>query len=1064
MMPELPPGIVDQLAKLLGKIPEGVAALRRGANSNMPFGQGFEGSNPFSGFQDSFGGVVPPNPPRPPPTPQEILQARGMAAQARPGLNRIEDAFKAMQETPAELAARQADTARTGEMQRVKSEMDELARISDPSPAQQSRLQNLLDRWDSLERGGPLAIAGGAGAAGYAMSPNQAQAADNTGGFQRAAPAGDTGGFTRQTGGFTRVAAPAPAPEEDPTYMGQLKEQARQGWQRLATPPRPGVVGGIENPLETAAGVAQLVGSPVTAGIRSFGGRGIQAVDELMYKGAEKLYGKERMEKAGVKPMSFEDAAGKAETASMLLPGVGFGGHTGQATSALQAARKAAGVIEKIVSPETVDSNARAAAALIRDTGGRAARDTATTERAIEPGWRTINAMPAQDQLNLIDYVEGRFRGAAAPADPAARDVADKLRTAFESRMTKLQALPAHAQQAFIDDYFPHFWKDPAKAQAAEITRGGVGRQGSGASLKARSIPTIADGIKMGLEPVTANPLEATMRYVTSMDRFIASEEVMQTAKDQGVLKWVRPKVMGASGHPESFKVPEGYAPLKGRGATRPGGEQAYAPEGFARVYNNFISRGVAELDPALGDAYEAARRGANAITGLELGLSGYHALTMLQEGVVNQVANAIGFARKGMPLEAGKALGKAPLAPIHLARTGKKVQDVYLGLSPGTRELQQVTDLLTKAGGRAKGVTHAPDYNFSKTGSYVTALKRGALRLQLAADAAEMRARPIVGTAKVVGRHIGRIMDTVAQPLFEKYIPLLKNGAFYENMSAWIKAHPTAGHEEQLNAARQIWDSVDNRFGEMVQDNIFMNKAIKQVGMLSLRSWSWTMGSGRELGGAVRDVARAPFKRPTGTGPQDERWTQKMDYVIALPLVYGTLAALYQGLKTGKAPESIQDLMAPRTGGTDATTGQDERLMLPGYMKDVFGFYEHPMQELTNKIGTAPKMAGQLLSNSDWRNDPIFNANDSAPQWLKQFWDYAVQNVGPISLRDIAKGAKEGSNLSTPERLLGVRPAPRYLTDPEGYEQMMKSIHGRQWQQKLKHDRRQQRLYGGEE
>jgi hypothetical protein len=867
----------------------------------------------------------------------------------------------------------------------------------------------------------------------------------------------------------TPAAAP-PADDEDHGFWSETKREAGAGLSSIKdamTPAEPGVMGGLKNVATSAgaiAGGARALASPLTGAIRSFGGRAIQGTDELLYKGAEKLYGKERMEKAGVKPMSFEDAAGKAETASMLLSGVGFGGHAGQAATAAKNAFK---VLEKVISPETVDADARAAAATIRELSGMGARDTATTEKAIEPGWKAINEMSPADHLNLIEYVEGRssrFQGLQMQ-NPAAQDVADTMRRAFEQRMNKLRALPAHQQQAFIDDYFPHFWKDPTKAQAATVTGGGASRQGSGASLKARSVPTIADGIKMGLEPVTANPLEATMRYVTSMDRFIASEAVMQTAKDQGVIRWVRPQVMGASGHPESFKVPPGYAPLEGRGARNVNGAQAYAPEGWARVYNNFISRGIAEIDPAYGDVYEAARRGANAITGLELGMSGYHALTMMQEGVVNQVANAIGYARKGMVGEAARSLGKAPAAPVQLAMKGKKVQDVYLGLSPGTRELQKVTDLLTRAGGRAKGAEHAPDYNFSKTGSYVTALKRGALRMQLAADAAEARARPIVGTAKVAGRHIGRIMQTVAQPLFEKYIPLVKNGAFYENMQAWLKVHPQASQAEQLNAARQIWDSVDNRFGELVADNIFMNKTLKQAGMLGLRSWSWSFGGvGRELGGAVRDVARAPFKTPTGTGPQDARWTQKMDYVIALPLVYGALSALYQGLKTGKAPESIQDLLAPQTGGVDAQSGEPERLMMPGYMKDVFGFYEHPVQEATNKIGTAPKMVGQLLSNRNWRDDPIFNAEDSAPQWLKQFWDYAISNVGPISVRDLEKGKKEGSNLNRVEQMLGVRTAPRYLTDPEGYEQMMRSIHGRQWKGKERHERRQQQLYQGDE
>lgn len=731
---------------------------------------------------------------------------------------------------------------------------------------------------------------------------------------------------------------------------------------------------------------------------------------------------------------------------------------------ATQAVRNAAGTIEKIASPETVDPMAKQAVAAIREAGSIAARDTASTEAALEPAWKKVSAMPVQDRLDFLSYVENRsnkFAGLSMK-DPALQDLADKLRTAFDQRMAKIQALPSKAQADFIEDYFPHFWKDPAKATDA-YRGGGFARQGSGASLKKRTVPTIADGIAMGLEPVTTDPIAATLRYVQSMDRFIASIDVLDTAKAAGTVRYIRPRVMGASGHPDSFKVPEGWAPLKGRGSTDATGAQAYAPEGWARIYNNWASRGIAELGEEYGNAYEATRRVSNGITALELGLSGYHALTMMQESMVNSVANAVGFVRKGKPIEAGKSLAKATVAPISYAVKGNKLQNVYLGLSQGSKEMEKIVDLLTKAGGRARGARHAPDYDFSKTGAYTTALKRGQLRLQLAADAAEVKGSPVRGTAQVAARHLGRIMDTVAQPLFEAYIPRVKNGAFYENMSAWLKSHQGASEAEQANAARQIWDSVDNRFGELVQDNIFINKTLKQVAMLSLRSWSWTMGGDiRELGGAVRDTARAPFKKPTGTGPQDVRWTQKMDYALALPIVYGTLSAIYQAMKTGQPPESMQDVLAPRTGGTDPATGQPERLMMPGYMKDVFGFYENPVQEATNKIASGPRMAKELITNQNWRGDPIFPPKDmeNSPSWLKAFWDYALENVGPISLRNLAKGTRTGSNLNPVEQTLGVRSAPRYLTDPEGFEQMMNSINQRKWKGKERHDRAQQRLY----
>jgi hypothetical protein len=856
--------------------------------------------------------------------------------------------------------------------------------------------------------------------------------------------------------------SPQKPDEEDHGFLAETGRAASGALDTIKAAGNRAGKGPIEGMLQTGKAVAavpSLLASPLTGAVRSFGGRAIQAGDQLLRKGATKLFGEDKVPAA----MTFDEAAGDAEKASMALPGTRPNVAPGS-SGALQAARNAAGTIEKIFSPETVDAPAKNAVAIIREASGKAARDTETTAAALEPAYKKVSAMPAQDRLDFLSYVEGRSGRYAGTQmrDPALQDLADTMKTAFEQRMRKIQALPSHNQQAFIDDYFPHFWKDPAKAQQAMQSGGGMSKQGSGASLKARSVPTIADGIAMGLEPVTTNPLEATMRYVTSMDRFIAATDVLETAKNAGTVKYVKPQVMGASGHPNSFKVPPGYTKLEGRGSTNAAGGQAYAPDGFARVYNNWISRGFHDVDEALGDAADGLRRASNSITGLELGLSGYHTLTMAQESMVNSVANAVGYARAGKPVEAAKSLGKAAVAPVGYAIKGKKIQDVYLGLQPGTRHMQEVTDLLTAAGGRAKGASHSPDYEFSKTGSYWTAFKRGALRGQLAADAAEAKGSPL-GAAKVGFRHIGRIMDTVAQPIFQAYIPKIKNGAFYENMSVWMKSHPNATREEQVNAARQVWDSVDNRFGELVQDNIFMNKLIKQVGTLSLRSWSWTIGSGRELGGAVRDVARAPIKRPTGIGPNDARWTQKMDYAIALPVVYGTLSAIYQALKTGKPPEGIHDLLAPQTGGVDAATGEPERLIMPGYMKDVFGFYEHPVDEMTNKVATAPQMVKQLATNQDWRGDPIFPPDPDVPQWLTAFWNYATQNVGPISARSIAKGRKEGSNISPMEQVMGVRPAPRYLTDPEGYDQMMKKINEGKWKRKQSYDRKQQRLYEGD-
>src|SRR5262249_22858528 len=160
---------------------------------------------------------------------------------------------------------------------------------------------------------------------------------------------------------------------------------------------------------------------------------------------------------------------------------------------------------------------------------------TEQTAAEMEPYHRAVNASTDAERLDFIDHVEG---GSATPKSDLA-PLAGKLKEAYELRRKKLEAMPSTAQADFIENYYPHMWQDPNAARApASEGRGGAGKQGSGASLKKRSIPTISDGLAQGLKPVTTDPIETTMRYVSSMDKFIAQQEVFQAAKDAGIIKY----------------------------------------------------------------------------------------------------------------------------------------------------------------------------------------------------------------------------------------------------------------------------------------------------------------------------------------------------------------------------------------------------------------------------------------------------------------------------------------------------------------------------------------------
>lgn len=856
--------------------------------------------------------------------------------------------------------------------------------------------------------------------------------------FQSAAPAEEPEGPWKQY----KPLAPqpqGPTPPGSPSNPILIQSLARQ-----AVKPITDIPGEYSKQVNEAV---QLMGQGVsdiaTPGKRLAGAAetGIGAFDYTMSPINAPLHtilGKPVEQATGI-PSSWTETA-----ASLLIPGANL-------SKAGSAGKAALRPLEAVLSPDTLSPEAESAAGSIRAAGGQAARDTAQTAAEMEPYHRVVNALPVPTRLQFMNYVEGRSAGAQL-ANPQLRPLADTLRAAFKKREAKLLALPSKAQAEFVEDYYPHFWKDPNAANQFVQKWGAAAKQGSGASLRKRTVPTIADGIAAGLVPATTDPIEATIRYVTSMDRFIASTEVLDTAKANGTVRYVRPATMGASGHPEgSFRAPPGWKPLQGRGATDATGAQAYAPADWADVYNNFISKGVHANEHA-GRLYDAAQSASNAITSLELGLSGYHAFTMANESVISEVARGISQLVGGKPLKAIGTAASAVTAPIRTAMKGHKFEQVYLGRTPGAPDYRKIVDLGTKAGMRAVGKRHAPDYRFSAMGSFWTAFKRGALKQEMQQSLASITGP--LSAAREAGRVIGRTMETVAQPIFEKYIPKLKNGAFYDAMHDWLQANPTATYDTQVKQARLIWDSIDNRFGEMVQDNIFWNKTLKQAATLAMRSYSWNLGTVREIGGGIRDIARG-------------EWTPKAAYVVALPMVVGTMNAVYQYIKSGKSPESVDDLVAGRSGGTQpgfAGRGTvPERVMMPGYQKDVLGWYHDWKQEAANKLATGPTMLLEGLRGTDWRGDPIARPDATVPQWLSDYFNWVIQSAGtPISVRQLLQGEKAGSHISTLEMLMGVRPAPTYLQDPEGYKHGMTYIEKKKWKTKQYHDRKQQQQYGG--
>jgi hypothetical protein len=814
----------------------------------------------------------------------------------------------------------------------------------------------------------------------------------------------------------------APDPYKPPSLVESYTEPGRRAAKNIAgditRPVKPGIVPKVLRAGKTLADVGDYVLSPITGAVEATVGRPAQAVTGM-------------------------PARQVAEGVMASVP-VGYG-----ATKS-KTLKDGAKAVEKVLSPTTIAPEAGTTERTIRRATGQGSLEAEKSAHELIKHSPLVGNMPVPQQRALIDYIENRSKRGRL-ADPKLQAAADAISKVYDRYKARIQYILGQNGPSFVTDYYSHLWKEKP-GQVQDALNAFYSKQGSGRSLKQRSIPTISDGIAAGLTPKQENPIEATMTYAQNMSRYLATHDIQEELKSKGLAKFYAPG-----------QQPQGWVKVEGINTTRnpviqgKGGQpqahpmNLYAPEAAARVYNNFISKGMEQGDGR--PFYQAARAASNGLTQLKLGLSAFHLSTMANEGIIGQVAKSFGQASRGQFGEAGKTLLKAPGAPVTIPMRGKRMGEELVGARVASAADQKINDLYVKSGGRLR---IDPFYTTrGASGSFYNAMEKGTFARELGEATRKLYTGTLGEKAKAHVDMVGNAIQTVSAPLFEKYIPAMKRGAFASRMEDFLKQNPNATEEEMTKYAVKLNDSIDNRFGELVTDNLFWKKSMKQAAQIALTSFSWDLGTVREIAGGLADAV------PSAKGVLEGKGiTDRTAYVAALAATTALENGIATYLKTGTAPQSAQDLMAYRTGGTDATSGQPERAMTPGYQKDVYAFgYNFPhniLAEGANKLNPAVQTVSGLLSNKDYRGLPIVRPQGAAPvPGEPGYMDFILDTLMPISIGQFSKGEKIGSNISPVEQALSIRPAPSYITAPERTEALRKKYDTQDWRRRIRSDQR---------
>jgi len=660
---------------------------------------------------------------------------------------------------------------------------------------------------------------------------------------------------------------------------------------------------------------------------------------------------------------------------------------------------------------------------------------------------------PKPPLMQMLDHIEGR--GSLASGDPLLA-VADKLKQQYEKVRRDIE-LSIPDQKAFIDDYYRHIWEETTQAPAPGF---GAGKQGSGASLKQRKIPTIGEGIEQGLTPAILDPVENTLHYVAGMHDYLAFHRAREVGKSAGYIR----------------TTPErGDVKLLGSGAPH------YAPPGYAKMWNNYYGRGFRQWS-AVGGVYDKLLQAVNTVTAAKLGLSGFHAFTIAQETAVAGLAHALGRLKEGQlgaaMKEAGYSVSVLPKLREQYLR-GKRLQEAYLDIGTGGNNFdRELANLYAAGGGRA--VSRGMEYSASGLSNYWEAFKRGALKMELATGLRNIGAKggPIayapVRAAGMFAREMSRLMQTVSAPLFDSVIPKIKFAAWADEMEAWMNKNPGATREEQLAQSRHLMDSMDDRFGEMVQDNLFWNPILKQTLNLLATSVGWEYGSLRAFATGGKDLARSGGKLLTGDiKGAGEALSTRARWLLAFPAIMAAGAAVYQYLikRQPVSDTPWQDLNVPRTGGT-TPEGAPERALLPGYQKDVLQWW-HELSKAKNpieagqavaaigahKLNPAGQLAKGFLTGKDaLGRDIVSKVKDpetgQLPSWWSAYSKFVLDGFTPIPFQ---QPRLKGNAIREPERFVGIRPAPEWLQNPERVEAIERKIEKSQMKKERFRTRKQQ-------
>lgn len=652
--------------------------------------------------------------------------------------------------------------------------------------------------------------------------------------------------------------------------------------------------------------------------------------------------------------------------------------------SATKALSNAFSDINKVIRPAEMTDTEFAKGSL-RQHLSEKSRSMDILASSLSEAKKAFDSLPENVNYDFIDRME---TGKSQPTEQL-QSFADKIRTHLDEKRNEIVSLGTGKLENFIENYFPHYYKeyfkDPSSIRKIFSKRP---LEGSKSFLKTRTFETLKDATDYGLTPVSKNPVDYVLFKSAEMDKYIMATKTLQELQKTGDV------VAAKDVSKNSDLVPI----MKFN--------EYYAPENVARLFNNYLSPGLSSTS----SIFKTYMNMSNILNQFQLGVSAFHATAETLNSTISQFALGIKDASEGNIKKSFKNIITSPAAVFKNYIEGNKLLKEWMKPGSQGEEMGKFVDAYSKGGGRAE---MDKMYQTSITDNMMKAFRNS---------------NPLGGISRLPFAAI----EQISKPIMENFVPRLKAGAFLEIARHEFENRPNMTTAEMRDVMGKAVDSIDNRFGQMIYDNLFWNKMTKDLSMASVRSVGWNLGTIRELGGGLADIGKQGIGLLKGKKPEI---TNRIAYAVALPIVTGSIGAILQYSLTGGSPQETKDYFFPKTGNLDEN-GNPERFSLPSYMKDVYSYYKSPIKTLSHKVNPLLSMVSEMLQNQDYYGTQIYNQDDPLLQKGKDLISFIGQQFVPFGVQGLLKEKNLGSPTSKSLLpLIGITPAPKSINQTEAEE-----------------------------